>query len=1701
MKKLVVGLLSVVISTISMASAWNITVEDVSSKSSCNSAESIDRYYYIANSSVTVYPDDTFGNTVDSLISKGPDTSVQLWKNGVLSSCSDWWRISTVVAASDTNWALVIRNDDGCVLNKPNYTKTSNPTAIDAQIHYSIWYRLIFDWWANSLTSRLYYRDQWVSSWTCYPAWNTVTNSDSCPKVTVKYGSQKTHKWECINYRVYRCGDGLVNGYNGSTSYNNWTHTEACDPESPDWKNRADWKTCNSSCQIVEPTITPECNSVYNGQRLTSLSEWSHLCSKWTYSNFNYDSSTHKWTWKCDGSAWTSSASCWAIKPYCGDGVVDEWEACDPESPDWKNRADWKTCNDSCQIVEPSVDWTLEIEKTLVWSKEIKNVWDIVTWKIKVTAVGGDVTDFVITDKLPEVLEYDSYTVTSNPWVTVWTPTLDGNKVIWNVTWKLKSWKTLEIELKTKVKVMPEKDYKNVACVKSATNPEKCDDEPLPVDWKLEIEKTLVWSKEVKKVWDIITWKIKIKAVDGDVTDFTVTDKLPEVLEYDSYTVTSNPWVTVWTPTFDGNKVKWNVTWKLKEWKILEIELKTKVKVMPEKDYKNVACVKSEKDPEKCDEEPLPWKLKIEKTLVWSKEVKKVWDEVTWKIKVTANWWDVEDLTIWDNLPPVLAYKKYEITHKWSVKEIRFLWENKQENKVSWFAEWTLNKGDYIEIMLTTYATKMPEKDYDNVACVKSEKDPERCDDEPVPAPKLRLKKTFTDGSKEKTVNIGDKIAYKISFGNDGTASATITSIKDLLPKNVKYISSIIVINWESKHENKTDENGTYFDIYGWITLEPNTRWYIILTGEVLNSNLDNRQNRACIYLNDEKPAPGILSGNQCDDAIHHINNGVSCKPSLSPSSFGDVECSNTSPFSTTVTCSSTGWKADLEIICNGSVIKTGHDEKITWTCTWTANNTDYKVQCKINGSFTWANWESCEGSFRRGCYNPSSSCFVSWTKVTMADGTLKNIEDVVIWDKLLWSDWSINTVKWYDRPQLGERKLRSINGSKYFVSDEHPFKTTDWWKAFDPVMAKMEIVNALNQGWLVSDETTEDLLNISQLWIWDTLIRKIWNETIVSLSSKTGNPNTQLYNFALDGNNTYYADGYLVHNKWWGGWWWTTTLSCKSIEVDTSRNRVKCTSNKSAYIKVQCDGKEYITDEKTTSHTFTECNNLSNVKCLVSSSKNGSYKTSSSCKYIRPWAANQACFNVNAGNFSIEEWEILPFYWNLFNMEEWVKDNQNAYTEIAGRSYKEAPDLYDNPPSSCDEGEEWNIAKNSMTCVFKIYDGGTYSTTPLYTIEWPCLSKTDPIKNNNWLLKSWYNTMVATYCPSGSTTNCYFSYRWDRNRNSVLLPSAVYYIQKFWSGASVHLNVGNREWSWNLQWRDESKKSFGEYKIVLDSVKYLQCEEWKWEKKDAANEPDTWFIGCESNFALTNSYTVQKTPSGNLTASTTELGKYRYISQAWVFSSLLNAISPENYSENAQVEKAMKDFTNKYEKLAVKVNSSSLLEWSNIKKVPGKNIYFVNGDITINWWNNNIRNPFTIVQTNGNAYIKGNVQHNMMLLTRDGNITFIWNCTTDQTVKWIFYAWNKLVRDWVAKNININVAPWCTNGWLHVQWVLIWKGFDDLMKGSRSNLNNWFKNKSASTVMNWASVLIEYSPSIFANGTMPPGAKDFTTALSIYKN
>ena len=199
-----------------------------------------------------------------------------------------------------------------------------------------------------------------------------------------------------------------------------------------------------------------------------------------------------------------------------------------------------------------------------------------------------------------------------------------------------------------------------------------------------------------------------------------------------------------------------------------------------------------------------------------------------------------------------------------------------------------------------------------------------------------------------------------------------------------------------------------------------------------------------------------------------------------------------------------------------------------------------------------------------------------------------------------------------------------------------------------------------------------------------------------------------------------------------------------------------------------------------------------------------------------------------------------------------------------------------------------------------------------------------------------------------------------------------------------------------------------------------------------------------------------------------------------------------------------MSKFIDKYEKLAVTVKGD------NKKKVPWKNIYFINWNYDINP-DKDFSTPFTFVNTDPNSTItiKGNSNLNMMILTK-WHIAFEWSCTNTQHVKGIFYAKRDLKREWVGKNTRLDNKEWCTEWWLNIKWVLIWNNFNSLMERSRSHLDTWFNrdgNRSSSDaqelrnkVMNWASVVIEYSPSIFSSATMSPGAEDFITALSVYK-
>lgn len=147
-------------------------------------------------------------------------------------------------------------------------------------------------------------------------------------------------------------------------------------------------------------------------------------------------------------------------------------------------------------------------------------------------------------------------------------------------------------------------------------------------------------------------------------------------------------------------------------------------------------------------------------------------------------------------------------------------------------------------------------------------------------------------------------------------------------------------------------------------------------------------------------------------------------------------------------------------------------------------------------------------------------ACFIAGTLVVMEDGSVKKIEDIVTGDRVRGSDNTVNTVVELHRPKLGQQHLYAINGSRFFVSDGHPFMTVQGWKAMDPVLAKQ----------------ANPALEIGRLEVGDLMITEAGDIRVERIEKQSAPAETQLYNFAVTGNRTYYVrengTGYLVHNK-----------------------------------------------------------------------------------------------------------------------------------------------------------------------------------------------------------------------------------------------------------------------------------------------------------------------------------------------------------------------------------------------------------------------------------------------------------------------------------------------------------------------------------------------------------------------------------------
>jgi len=146
--------------------------------------------------------------------------------------------------------------------------------------------------------------------------------------------------------------------------------------------------------------------------------------------------------------------------------------------------------------------------------------------------------------------------------------------------------------------------------------------------------------------------------------------------------------------------------------------------------------------------------------------------------------------------------------------------------------------------------------------------------------------------------------------------------------------------------------------------------------------------------------------------------------------------------------------------------------------------------------------------------------CFVAGTQITMADGSCKNIEDVGLGEVVVGKDGAHNTVLEFLRPTLGETgaTLMAFNGGKPFMASDHPvYVKGQGWKSFDPAMTYSKYSMTVGQYQVGDIVETQDGVGFEI-------------HSIEEYSDQ--DPDQTIYNFTLDGNNTYIADNLVVHNK-----------------------------------------------------------------------------------------------------------------------------------------------------------------------------------------------------------------------------------------------------------------------------------------------------------------------------------------------------------------------------------------------------------------------------------------------------------------------------------------------------------------------------------------------------------------------------------------
>ena len=191
--------------------------------------------------------------------------------------------------------------------------------------------------------------------------------------------------------------------------------------------------------------------------------------------------------------------------------------------------------------------------------------------------------------------------------------------------------------------------------------------------------------------------------------------------------------------------------------------------------------------------------------------------------------------------------------------------------------------------------------------------------------------------------------------------------------------------------------------------------------------------------------------------------------------------------------------------------------------------------------------------------------CFIPEAKVLMADGTQKQIKDVIVGD-LVQGKHGVNVVKETPTFKIGNQPLHGFNDIEPFMTSMHPILTDHGWGNFNPELYEKHWPKEYSEisvdNPIPNSIAPTDLVKITegdQIGFWNADDSGIIFKPMSNYKEKEKEPDFQVHNLVLDNDHSMIVEGVVAHNKgggpppgtqWyyhdsnctnytgWGGWW-----------------------------------------------------------------------------------------------------------------------------------------------------------------------------------------------------------------------------------------------------------------------------------------------------------------------------------------------------------------------------------------------------------------------------------------------------------------------------------------------------------------------------------------------------------------------------------